>query len=82
MMARTGSGTIYDNGVKVTYSNNCELYHMDTRTGEYDAKIDVYPTHTETYRSRDSYWEKHDHDHDGILVHGMERRAWEDKCRS
>ena len=77
-----------ENGVEVHYSTDCELYHLtDRETGEYDAKIDVYPNHIESYASKDSYWEEHDHYHtdsDGNTteVHPMEERDWETTCRS
>ena len=32
---------VYENGVEVRYSNNCELYHLDPKTGEYDAKSSI-----------------------------------------
>lgn len=79
--------SVVENGVEVTYSSDCELFLMDTETGEYDAKIDVYSNHIETYVSKDSYWEEHDHYHtddEGNTkeVHGMETREWKDTCRS
>lgn len=73
--------------VEVEWSNNCEIYHLDPTTGEYDAKIDVYPDHTETYRSNDdSYWAEHDHYHtdkDGNTTecHPMEARNWTTRSR-
>ena len=78
---------VYENGFEVRYSNNCELYHLDPKTGEYDAKIDVYPNHIETYTSENSYWDKHDHHHtdehgNTTEAHPMESRSWRDTCRS
>lgn len=44
--------SVTENGVEVHYSSNCELYHLtNPETGEYDAKIDVYPNHIEDYSS-------------------------------
>lgn len=80
--------SVTENGVEVNYSSNCELYHLtDSKTGEYDAKIDVYPDHIESYSSKDSYWDEHDHYHTDssgrtIECHGMEARDWRDTYRS
>lgn len=71
---RKNNDSVVENGVEVTYSSDCELFLMDTETGEYDAKIDVYSNHIETYVSKDSYWEEHDHYHtddEGILKRYM-----------
>lgn len=82
------NNSVMENGVEVNYSSNCEIYRLsNARTGEYDAKIDVYPSHVESYSSRDSYWDKHDHYHTGsdgktVQCHGMESREWRDTCRS
>lgn len=79
---------VMENGVEVNYSSDCELYHLtDSKTGEYDAKIDVYPNHIEWYSSSDSYWDEHDHYHTDSKsntseVHPMEPREWRDTCRS
>lgn len=80
--------SVTENGVEVRYSDNCEVYRLtNTKTGEYDKKLDVYPDHVEEYSSKNSYWDKHDHKHIGkdgkeVECHGMEARAWKDKCRS
>lgn len=78
---------IMENGVEVHYSSSCELYRLtDPITGEYDAKIDVYPNHIEFYSSKDSYWDEHIHTHtdskgNTTAVHPMEQRDWETTCR-
>lgn len=69
----------------VIYSNDCEIYHMNTRTGSYDAKIDVHPGSTQLYTTRDN-WVTHSHygDENGEYVkyHGDLPNDWEDRCRS
>ncbi len=80
--------SVTENGVEMHYSSDCELYHLtNSETGEYDAKIDVYPGHIEDYSSENSYWDKHDHYHTDSSgnrseVHGMEDRNWDTTCRS
>ena len=79
---------VMKNGVEVHYSSDCELYHLtNAKTGEYDAKIDVYPNHIESYSSKNSYWDKHIHNHtdsngDTTEAHPMEARDWKTTCRS
>ena len=79
---------VMENGVEVHYSSDCELYHLtDSKTGEYDAKIDVHPNHIENYSSKDSYWDEHDHYHtdskgNTTEAHPMEARPWKTTCRS
>lgn len=79
---------IVENGVEVYWSADCEVYRLtNSETGEYDAKIDVYPDHVETYMSEDSYWDEHDHYHtdsNGVTneAHPMEARKWKTTYKS
>ena len=76
----------YENGVEVTYSDNCDFFRANRETGEYTEKISVYPGHVEHYHGNGPEWEAHDHWHmdaDGNinLCHGMEERPWKDDIR-
>jgi hypothetical protein len=78
---------VTENGVEVHYSSDCELYHLTSDKGDYDAKIDVYPNHYETYIADSSNWDKHIHVHtdsegNTTEAHGMESKSWRTTCRS